>query len=262
MSRRSSAGILGACALALMIGLVAVGHAGTQLGAAASNTPAHSTPASSLPASTTQGPVADALEQAGLISEASGADAIDAASVTRMLDEIPVAPAGTMAGYSRTAFGPAWADTDHNGCDQRNDVLRRDMTDVTAKPGTHGCVVLTGHLDDPYTGKSIDFTRGEKTSTAVQVDHTVPEAWSFAHGAASWTAAQREQFATDLNELQATDGPTNESKGDDGPATWLPPSTAYRCTYVTRFTYIVHSYGLTIDQPDKTAIQQVLSTCR
>jgi hypothetical protein len=122
--------------------------------------------------------------------------------------------------------------------------------------------VLTGHLADPYTGKSIDFTRGEKTSTAVQVDHTVPEAWSFQHGAASWTAAKREQFSSDLNELQATDGPTNESKGDDGPAAWLPPATAYRCTYVARFTFIVHSYGLTIDQPDKTAIDQVLATCK
>jgi hypothetical protein len=25
-------------------------------------------------------------------------------------------------GYSRAQFGPAWGDTDHNGCDQRNDV--------------------------------------------------------------------------------------------------------------------------------------------
>jgi hypothetical protein len=31
------------------------------------------------------------------------------------------------AGYSRDEFGQKWADVDHNGCDQRNDVLRRDL---------------------------------------------------------------------------------------------------------------------------------------
>ena len=31
-------------------------------------------------------------------------------------------------GYSRDQFGAAWADADRNGCDQRNDVLRRDLT--------------------------------------------------------------------------------------------------------------------------------------
>ena len=44
-------------------------------------------------------------------------------------------------GYSRDQFGAAWADVDHNGCDTRNDILARDLTGETFKPGTHDCVV-------------------------------------------------------------------------------------------------------------------------
>ena len=52
-----------------------------------------------------------------------------------------------------TSSAPAWADVDHNGCDTRNDMLHRDLTAVTLKPGTTDCVVLTGVLNDPYTGR-------------------------------------------------------------------------------------------------------------
>ncbi|OUE28656.1 hypothetical protein BFL35_16425 (plasmid) [Clavibacter michiganensis] len=48
-------------------------------------------------------------------------------------------------------------------------------------------------------------------------------------------AVHREQLATDFNDLQAVDGPTNEAKSDQGPATWLPPAAGYDCLYVTRF---------------------------
>jgi hypothetical protein len=51
-------------------------------------------------------------------------------------------------GYTRDEFGPAWADTDRNGCDTRNDILARDMTNETFKQGTNNCVVMTGTLAD------------------------------------------------------------------------------------------------------------------
>ena len=40
------------------------------------------------------------------------------------------------SGYDRDEFGQRWADVDRNGCDQRNDVLRRDMVNLHTKPGT------------------------------------------------------------------------------------------------------------------------------
>lgn len=151
-------------------------------------------------------------------------------------------------------------DTDHNGCDQRNDTLRRDLTHLTYKPGTHGCVVTTGTLADPYTGAEIAFTKGERTSSAVQIDHVVPLSWAWQHGASTWSDDHREQLATDLNN-QAADGTANESKSDQGPATWLP-AASYSCTYVTRFAYVVHRYELTLDTADRDAITRVLDSCK
>ena len=71
--------------------------------------------------------------------------------------------------YDREAFGQRWADTNHNGCDTRNDILARDLARPTFKPGTHDCVVLSGTLAEPYTGQTIQFERGEKTSSLVQI---------------------------------------------------------------------------------------------
>jgi hypothetical protein len=47
-------------------------------------------------------------------------------------------------GYDRDEFGQKWADVDRNGCDQRNDILRRDTKKRHTKPGTNGCVLQSG----------------------------------------------------------------------------------------------------------------------
>ncbi len=95
------------------------------------------------------------------------------------LETLDVKSRAPKTGYDRDQFGPAWADTDRNGCDTRNDILARDLTNETYKPGTGDCVVATGVLDDPYTATEIHFVRGQDTSTAVQVDHVVAlsDAW-------------------------------------------------------------------------------------
>ena len=90
----------------------------------------------------------------------------------------------------------------------------------------------------------------------------VPLSWAYQHGASTWTEQRREQLATDLNNLTAVDGPSNESKSDQGPATWLPPAASYACTYVTRFAYVVHRYDLTLDSADRAAIDRTLNTCK
>ena len=45
-----------------------------------------------------------------------------------LLDQLPVVlrPARD-PGYRRAMYGPAWADTDHSGCLQRQDALFRDL---------------------------------------------------------------------------------------------------------------------------------------
>ncbi len=164
-------------------------------------------------------------------------------------------------GYDRARFGPAWADTDRNGCDTRNDVLRRDLRGFVLKAGTHGCLVLTGTLHDPYTGRSIAFVRGQGTSSAVQVDHVVALSDAWQKGAQRWSADRRERFANDPLNLLAVDGPTNERKGDGDAATWLPPLKSYRCAYVARQVAVKVRYGLWMTAAERAASARVLSSC-
>ncbi|MCW2620875.1 MAG: hypothetical protein JWL64_477, partial [Frankiales bacterium] len=81
------------------------------------------------------------------------------AGLATTADRATTAGGARLPDYDREAFGPAWTDTDRNGCDTRNDVLRRDLLGVTVKPGTQGCVAASGTLLDPYTGATIDFVR-------------------------------------------------------------------------------------------------------
>lgn len=131
------------------------------------------TTATSAPTDPVDGPAADRADSAA----APGSDQ-STADTRALLDTIPVKGRAPKTGYNRDEFGTAWTDDvtvdgGHNGCDTRNDVLRRDLTGIAYKPGSHGCTVLTGVLPDPYTGRSIDFTRGKGSSRAVQIDHVV-----------------------------------------------------------------------------------------
>ena len=171
-----------------------------------------------------------------------------------------------MTGYNRAAFGPAWSDdTDdewgHNGCDTRNDVLRRDLTTVELDPRTHGCVVLRGTLADPYGGTTIAFERGIGTSIAVQIDHVVALADAWQKGAQGWSAEKRQALANDPRELLAVSGPLNASKGAGDAATWLPPYKPSRCAYVARQVAVKHAYGMWVTAAERDAIVRVLATC-
>ena len=177
------------------------------------------------------------------------------------LNGLRVAGRGPMTGYSRALFGPAWTDTDRNGCDTRNDILRRDLTNRTVKAGTGGCVVLTGTLHDPYSGTAINFGRGTTTSALVQIDHVVALGNAWVTGAASWPYAKKIAFANDPLNLLAVKGSLNEQKGDGDAATWLPPNKPFRCAYVARQVSVKAKYGLYVTSAEKTAIQQILVTC-
>ena len=134
-----------------------------------------------------------------------------------------------MTGYSRAQFGPAWTDDvtvadGHNGCDTRNDILRRDLSSEVIKPGTDGCTVARGVLHDPYTNTVISFTRGVGTSTVIQIDHVVALGDAWQTGAQQLSLAVRTNMANDPVELLAVSGPTNEQKGDADAASRLPPT--------------------------------------
>src|SRR5690606_22084266 len=133
-------------------------------------------------------------------------------SALEAAQDLTVKGRAAKTGYDRDEFGSGWQDPDRNGCDARNDVLARDMTDLTFKRGTHDCIVLTGVLDDPYSGATIDFQRGQTTSSAVQIDHVVALSDAWQKGAQQLSDDERELLANDPLNLLAVDGPTNASK--------------------------------------------------
>jgi hypothetical protein len=73
--------------------------------------------------------------------------------------------------------------------------------------------VLSGTLDDPYTGTAIAFQRGRHTSWEVQVDHVVALLDAWQKGAQQLDEATRQNLANDPANLQATEGSINEQKG-------------------------------------------------
>jgi hypothetical protein len=166
-----------------------------------------------------------------------------------------------MTGYSRAAFGAAWTDTDRNGCDQRNDTLRRDLRKVTLKAGTHGCTVMTGTLSDPYTAKTVAFVRTGSSNSPVHIDHVVPLADAWVKGAAGWDAAKRRTFSNDALNLVAVGASINAQKGAGDAATWLPPSKVYRCAYVARQVAVKAKYRLAVTKAERAAIAMVLGGC-
>ncbi|TWS18913.1 DUF1524 domain-containing protein [Tsukamurella asaccharolytica] len=183
-----------------------------------------------------------------------GASAAEAALTT-----LAVKGRAPKTGYARSQFGQAWSDDvtveyGRNGCDTRNDILRRDLVNVQLKAGTNGCKVLAGSLRDPFTGSTVDLAD-------VQIDHTVPLSDAWQKGAQQWTAEKRRDFANDPRNLRAVDGRANRQKGDGDAATWLPSNKAYRCDYAQQIVEVKRLYGLWVTQAEANALGRLLGDC-
>ena len=177
------------------------------------------------------------------------------------LETLPVKGRAPKTGYTRDQFGQAWADVDRNGCDTRNDILKRDLTSLTYKAKTRNCVVLSGTLLDRYSGESINFLRGNITSMEVQIDHVVALSNAWQTGAFKLTAEQRKALANDPLNLFAVKGRLNSQKGDGDAATWLPPLKSFRCVYVAQQIAVKAKYSLWVVPPEKAAMLSILAKC-
>lgn len=208
----------------------------------------------------TDTPTATTVTSAPKVAKAATAGAAKRGTAAAALAELPVKGRAPKTGYSRDQFGQAWADVDRNGCDTRNDILRRDMVNKSYKPGTGGCKVTSGDLPDPYTGRNIHFKRGPH-SNAVQIDHVVALSNAWQTGAQKIGSDQRLAFANDPLNLLAVDGPTNEAKGDGDAATWLPSNKRFRCSYVARQVAVKKRYHLWVTSAEHDAIAGILSAC-
>lgn len=192
-----------------------------------------------------QQPIAPRVAQNQPVSEAQAA-----------LDTLEVKGRAPKTGYERSQFGDGWASS--GGCDTRNAILRRDMTNVTMN---EKCQVVSGVLNDPYTGATISFTRGETSSQSVQIDHVVALSDAWQKGAQQLAYERRKELANDPLELLAVEGAANMQKSDGDAATWLPSNKPFRCQYVARQIAVKKKYSLWVTAAEKDAMARVLVTC-
>ncbi|MFD7076867.1 HNH endonuclease family protein [Nocardioides sp. NPDC059952] len=208
------------------------------------------------PATRRTPPVAPSAPSPGPVdvSEARG-DLAALATVARRPDGLAV--------YVRSSFGGGWADSDGNGCNQRDDVLLRDAVEVRTRPqGSCDHDVLAGTWVDPYTGGRLVFTdlKEPGQAQAIQIDHVVPLSEAWRSGASGWSSDRRRAFADDLGNLLAVDGPTNMSKSDDDPAGWRPRK-GFQCAYAARWIETKTRWSLAADDSERRALGEMLGFC-
>lgn len=207
-------------------------------------------------------PTADAPADGALVSDELAAS-LPPLDPTRhdealdVIDRLRTAPPGPTGSYDRDLFGQAWTDDvpvtfGHNGCDTRNDILRRDLEMPQAEPGTRDCVIVAGTFHEPYTGAPTVFAKA--AASEVHIDHVVPLSAAWQMGAARWDDEQRRMFANDPLNLLAVDGSANQAKSDSTPADWLPDNVVVRCSYVVRYAEVSLRYDLPVTSNDKAAM--------
>lgn len=175
------------------------------------------------------------------------------------LGRLAVRERASREGYSRDQFGSGWATVD--GCDMRNRILQRDLKELSLDQ-TNNCTVLSGVLRmDPYTDKTIFFTRGPDTSSAIQIDHVVALSDSWQKGAQDLAPERRKQLANDPLNLLAVDGPTNMKKSDSDASEWLPPQKNHQCRYIARQIAVKIKYILWVTQAEFNAMKRTLQMC-
>jgi Protein of unknown function (DUF1524) len=179
----------------------------------------------------------------------------DSALATSALAALEVHPrAAGGRRYARSWFGAPGDDVDGNGCDTRDDALRRDLRGAAP---SGDCAVVGGTLTDPYTGVRVR----RRSGTALRVDHVVALADAWTTGAQDLSAAQRRRLANDPLNLVTTTAATAAAKGDADAASWLPPKGAARCGYVARRIAVKQAYRLWVTAVEGAAMERVLATC-
>ncbi|MEE1939810.1 HNH endonuclease family protein [Streptomyces sp. TRM 70361] len=175
-----------------------------------------------------------------------------AATARSYLNALTVRAEGSSSGYSRDRF-PHWI-TQSGSCNTREVVLKRDGADVVQNSS---CAATGGRWYSPFDGATW------YAASDVDIDHVVPLAEAWRSGASSWTTAKRQAFANELGiaQLIAVTDNVNQAKGDKDPAEWMPPRTAYHCTYARMWVWVKYDYGLSVDSAEKNKLSSVLGGC-
>ena len=159
------------------------------------------------------------------------------------------------SGYVRALF-EHWRDIDGDGCDSREQVLKRDSVTLP-QVDPYSCKVITGDWVSPYDGARWS------DPTDIDIDHVVAlkEAWD--SGAWAWSSATRKAYANDTSDkrtlLAVTDN-VNQRKSDKDPSNWTPPLKSYLCTYLGNWISVKARWNLSMDKSEWGRIKNLLNS--
>lgn len=204
------------------------------------------------------GPEVANLPGFGYNCDAAPSATVDVVDALRQLCALPVRLENHAPPYKRQFFGSGWADLDHDGCDTRAEVLRRDF-EAPRFSSRDPCRLVAGRFHDPYTGTIRSFAKPPGKS--VQIDHVVALGDAWVSGAFTWSLTQRQRYANDPGVLLATDGKANEDKEKSAADSWMPPNKAYHCAYARQQINVKYRWELSVTEPEKQALLQALSRC-
>ena len=95
---------------------------------------------------------------------------------------------------------------------------------------------------------------------ATDIEHIVANSEAHDSGMGLRTRAERQQYASDLDNLTLAAPRLNRhEKRDKDPANWLPENN--RCWYVGKYLEIKRKYGLSMDQAEADAVLAVYRSC-
>jgi hypothetical protein len=176
------------------------------------------------------------------------------APLTTAVASLPVA-AENRTGYSRDLF-PHWIDADGDRCNTRNEVL---IAEAVTKPAVgSGCSLSGGRWYSYYDNAYWTLT------SDLDIDHMVPLAEAWDSGARNWSTSRRQAYANDLGDsrpLVAVTDNVNQAKGDQDPATWMPPYSGARCRYINEWVATKIRWRLTVDTAEKNALTSWANSC-
>ena len=158
-------------------------------------------------------------------------------------------------GYSRDRFRH-WIDADRDGCSTRFEVLLVEAVDPPSVGA--GCVLTGGRWYSSYDDTIVTEAR------RLDIDHLVPLAEAWDSGAHSWSAERRTAFANDLDDpraLLAVTASSNRAKGDQDPATWMPPYVHVRCDYIADWVAMKTRWRLSVDAVEKEVLHGHATQC-
>ena len=151
----------------------------------------HSDPATSSPSTTSLPRPSSTATTTPPAAKPKPSQTIRPGTAVTTLATLTVKGRAPKTGYDRDLFGQAWADVDRNGCDTRNDILRRDLDRLHAqgrhprlpRPQGHPGRPLHRHHDQlrPRAAARRTPSRSTTSSPSPTPGRRAPSSWSHDH---------------------------------------------------------------------------------